>query len=207
MTRLLLIEPGTADSITEDLFETARKQIGGIPNMVRAMANSPALLSGYLALSDALSRGRLRPAVREEIALAIAQRNGCDYCMSAHSFVAERILHLDASTIDAARRGRGHDPKAEAALRLAIDINDARGGITRAQLDAATAAGLDDPEIAEVVGNVALNVLTNYFNKAADIDIDFPPVRTTALAGSGAAPGRLSALGAWDRGEADVSRV
>lgn len=178
MTRLPLIEPGTADTTTEDLFATARKQIGGIPNMVQAMANSPALLNGYLTLSAALSRGRLRPAVREEIALAIAQRNGCDYCMSAHSFAAEQIFHLDAATIDAARNGRGHDPKAEAALLLAIDINDARGGIAHARLDAARAAGLDDQEIAEVVGNVALNVLTNYFNKTADVDIDFPPVRT-----------------------------
>lgn len=134
--------------------------------MTRAMANSPALLNGYLALSAALSRGRLRPAVREEIALAIAQRNGCDYCMSAQSVAAEHIPHLDATTIDAARHGRGDGPKAGAALRIATDINDARGGVTQAQLDAARTAGLDDSEIAE--GNVALNVLTNHFNQAAD---------------------------------------
>jgi uncharacterized peroxidase-related enzyme len=180
VSRLPLIEPGTADGTIEELFATARRQIGGTPNMTRAMANSPALLNGYLALSAALSGGRLRPNVREEIALAIAQRNGCDYCMSAHTFAAELILHLDAATIDAARHGHSDDPKAGAALRLATDINDARGGVTQAQLDAARAAGLDDSDIAEVVGNVALNVLTNYFNKTADVDIDFPPVRTTA---------------------------
>jgi len=144
------------------------------------MANSPALLNGYLALSAALAHGHLRPAVREQIALAIAQRNGCDYCMSAHTFAAQHVMHMEAASVDAARHAHSDDPKTEAALRLAADINDARGGITDAQLDTAKAAGLDDADIAEVVGNVALNVLTNYFNKTADVDIDFPPVRTTA---------------------------
>jgi uncharacterized peroxidase-related enzyme len=180
MSRLPLIEPGTADKITEELFATARRQIGGTPNMIRAMANSPAVLNGYLALSAALSRGCLGPAAREEIALAIAHRNGCDYCSAAHTFAAERILHLDAATIDAARQGHSDDPRAGAVLRLATDVNDARGGVTQAQLDAARAAGLSDSEIAEVVGNVALNVLTNYFNKAVDVDIDFPLVRAAA---------------------------
>ena len=127
MSRLPLIEPGTADKVTEELFATARRQIGGNSDMIRAMANGPAVLNGYLALSAALSGGRLGAAVREEIALAIA-----------------------------------------------------RGGVTQAQLDAARAAGLDDAEIAEVVGNVALNVLTNYFSKAADVDIDFPLPRVAA---------------------------
>jgi uncharacterized peroxidase-related enzyme len=180
MTRLPHVEPGTADTTTEELFTTARQQIGGTPNMTQAMANSPALLNGYLALSAALSRGRLRPAVREQIALAIAQRNGCDYCMSAHTFAAAQILHLEPASIAAARHAHSDDPKTGAALRLATAINDTRGGVTQAQLDTAKAAGLNDAEIAEVVGNVALNVLTNYFNKTADTDIDFPPVRTTA---------------------------
>lgn len=187
MTGLPLVELGTTDSTAQELFTTARQQLGGVPNMVRAMANSPALLRGYLQLHASVSRGRLRPDVREKIALAIAQRNQCDYCMSAHTLVAESVLHLDTSTIEAARQARSDDPKVDATLRLAVEINDARGGVRSQQLDLAREAGLDDSEIAEIVGNVALNVLTNYFNRAADVEVDFPLVRTAGLEASPAA--------------------
>jgi AhpD family alkylhydroperoxidase len=172
MSRLPLIPADTND----DLFQAARAHLGGVPNMVRAMANSPALLHGYLGLYGALSSGHLQPEVREKIALAVARRNGCDYCTAAHTFVATHVLRLDPETIETARAGRDHqDPAADAALVLATQLIDGRGALTEDQWDAAR-ADLDDEEIAEVVGHVALNVLTNYFNRAADVDIDFPSV-------------------------------
>jgi AhpD family alkylhydroperoxidase len=173
MSRVSLIPADTND----DLFAAARAQLGGVPNMVRAMANSPALLRGYLGLHAALGEGRLGPDVREKIALTVARRNGCDYCMSAHTFVAEHVLKLDPEAIEAARSGRDFDdPAADAALMLAAQLIDGRGAITTDQWHAAR-AGLDDDEIGEIVGHVALNVLTNFFNRTADVDVDFPLVR------------------------------
>lgn len=174
MSNLPLLDPDTAEGPLSELFSEAKAKLGGVPNMARAMANSPAVLRGYLGLSDQLARGQLRPAIREQIALAIARRNGCDYCMSAHSFVAEQVVHLQPDAIVAARDATSADARTEAILHLAVAINDERGGITPTQLADARRSGLSDAEISEIVANVALNVLTNYFNKVADTDIDFP---------------------------------
>lgn len=144
--------------------------------MTRAMANSPALLNGYLQLSAALSAGVLSAATRERIALAVAQGNGCSYCLSAHSYVAEHVNHLDADEIAAARKAYADDPKTAAILSLAAAVNDNRGDVPTDVFDSARKAGVTDEEIAETIGQVAFNVLTNYFNKAVGTDIDFPVV-------------------------------
>jgi uncharacterized peroxidase-related enzyme len=176
MNSLPLISPEHAEGQVADLLDAVRKGLGVTPNMTRAMANSPAVLRGYLDFGEALAHGRLRPAVREQIALAVAQANGCEYCLSAHSYLAEHAARLDAETIAAARAGDSEDPHTAAILRLARAVNDGRGSLADGELAAARAAGLSDEEIAETFGQVALNVFTNFFNKAAQVDIDFPHV-------------------------------
>jgi len=176
MSNLPLIDPATATGATADLLAAVQRGLGVTPNMTRAMANAPALLDGYLALSGALSRGALTAATRERIALAVAQDNACDYCLSAHSYLAEHAAKLSADDIAAAREGANDDPKIAALLAFAVAVNSARGGVSTHDLDVVRAAGASDEELTEVLGHVALNVLTNYFNKAAAVDIDFPIV-------------------------------
>jgi alkylhydroperoxidase family enzyme len=81
--------------------------------------------------------------------------------------------------------GKGTDPKTTAALRLAEQIVQTRGDVSDQELVAARAAGLGDAEIAEVAAHVALNTYTNYLNRLARTEIDFPKV-TTARARAGA---------------------
>jgi uncharacterized peroxidase-related enzyme len=176
MSTLPLVDPATAPAKTAALLAAVQRGLGVTPNMTKAMANSPALLQGYLDLSGALAGGRLGAAIREQVALAVAQGNACDYCLSAHSYLAEHVAHLDADTIAAARKADATDPHAAAVLRLAAEVNDTRGALGAGSLDAARAAGVSDEEMAETIGLVALNVLTNYFNKAAGVEIDFPHV-------------------------------
>ena len=176
MTALPLIDPNAATEPAAGLLTAVRKSLGVTPNMTKAMANSPALLKGYLELSGALSKGVLPVATRERIALAVAQGNSCGYCLSAHSYLAEHVGGLGAAEIASARKSDSTDPKAAALLTFATAVNDNRGEVTEADLEAVRSAGATDEEIAETIGHVALNVLTNYFNKAADVDIDFPVV-------------------------------
>ncbi|WIM99042.1 carboxymuconolactone decarboxylase family protein [Actinoplanes oblitus] len=176
MSTLPLIDPATATGKAADLLAAVRQGLGVVPNMTRAMANAPALLDGYLALSGALGRGALKAATRERLALAVAQDNACDYCLSAHSYLAEHAAKLSADDIAAARKGDNDDPKTAALLAFAVKVNATRGDVSADDIDPVRAAGAGDQEIAEVIGHVALNVLTNYFNKAAAVDIDFPVV-------------------------------
>jgi uncharacterized peroxidase-related enzyme len=176
VSRLPLVDPATAAAPLADLFTEVQRRVGATINMTRAMANSPALLKGYLDLSAALNRGVLDAATRERIALTVAQANTCAYCLSAHSYLAEHVARLDQDQITAARKATASDPKTAAILAFAAAVNDGRGSITDDDLAAARSAGLSDEELAETIGQVALNVLTNYLNKAAAVEIDFPTV-------------------------------
>jgi len=144
MSTLPLIDPSTASEPAAGLLAGVQKSLGVTPNMTKAMANSPALLKGYVDFSGALSHGVLRPAVREQIALAVAQDNACNYCLSAHTYLAEHVAHLTADDISAARRSEATDPKTAALLRFATEVNDHRGSVTTGQIESVRAAGASD---------------------------------------------------------------
>jgi uncharacterized peroxidase-related enzyme len=176
MSTLPQIEPADAAGEAAALLAQMRKSTGPVPNMAKAMANSPALLKGYLALSGALAGGVLPPAVRERLALATAEYNRCGYCLSAHTFLAKNIAKLDGDEIDRARHAESANPHAAALLALSDAIARGRGTTGETAVKTARAAGATDAEIAEVIGNLALNILTNYFNLTAGTDNEFPPV-------------------------------
>jgi uncharacterized peroxidase-related enzyme len=176
MSALPQIEPAEATGEAAALLAQMRKRTGSVPNMAKAMANSPALLKGYMDLSGALAGGVLPAAVRERLALATAEYNRCAYCLSAHTFLAKNVVKLDGDEIERARHAESADPHVTALLALSDSIVRGRGTIDEATIKTARAAGVTDAEIAEVIGNLTLNILTNYFNLVADPDNDFPPV-------------------------------
>lgn len=157
-------------------LEGVKKQLGSVPNLFRTVANSPAALQGYLGLNGALAKGKLSAATRERIALTVAQINGCGYCLSAHSYIAKNLAKLDDGEIAANRDASSGDPRAEAALRFAAKVVQARGRVSDADVSEVKRAGYDDAEVIEIVAHVALNTLTNYVNEVAKTDIDFPVV-------------------------------
>lgn len=169
--------PATIDAAPEasrPLLHQVAKQLGSAPNLFRLAARSPAALEGYLGLFGALGKGRLPAATRERIALAIAQYNGCGYCLSAHTYLGANLAKLSPEEIAANRRGRSTDAKAEAAVVFAVTVAETRGHVADADLDRVRAAGYDDAQIIEIVQHVALNVWTNYLNEVARTEIDFP---------------------------------
>jgi uncharacterized peroxidase-related enzyme len=166
-----------APETSRPLLEAVNKQLGLVPNMFRLIAISPQALEGYLGLSAALGHGALSVATRERIALAIAAFNGCDYCLSAHTYLGRNLARLDDAEITANRSGASNDPKADAAIRFAVAVTRTRGHITEADLAAVRSAGYTDAQAIEIVQHVALNTWTNYFNEVFKTDIDFPVVQ------------------------------
>jgi uncharacterized peroxidase-related enzyme len=164
------------------LLEAVGKQLGVVPNMFRLIATSPQALEGYLGLSGALGRGALPAATRERIALTVAEANGCDYCLSAHTYLGRNLAHLDDAEITANRNGASNDLKADAAVRFAAAVTRARGHIAEADLTAVRAAGYTDAQVIEIVQHVALNIWTNYLNVVFATDIDFPLVQARKAA-------------------------
>jgi uncharacterized peroxidase-related enzyme len=169
-----------APAAAQPLLQAVKKQLGTVPNLFRLVANSPAALEGYLSLSGALGKGALPAQTRERIALAVAQINGCDYCLSAHTYLGKNVAKLDDAEITANRNGASNDPKADAAVRFAAKIVRERGHVGDADIDAVKLAGYDDAQIVEIVLHVALNTLTNYVNEVGNTVIDFPVVTSKA---------------------------
>lgn len=174
MSRISKVNPQEATGRAKELLDGVQAKLGMTPNMMRAMAASPAVLDAYLQFSNALGKGALSARVREQIALAVGQANSCDYCLAAHSAIG-KMLGLSGDQILDARHGRAIDSATSAALQLARRIVDARGLVSDADLATARSGGLDDAAIAEVVANVALNLFTNYFNHVTATEVDFPP--------------------------------
>lgn len=176
MSRFIAVDPQTATPQAKPLLDAVQRALGVTPNMMRTMAESPAVLDAYLAMSRALAKGLLGGKIGEQVALTTAEENGCGYCAAAHSALGVGA-GLTASEIDAARDARAVEPRAAAALVFARTVIETRGHVSDAELAAARAGGLSDGEIGEVVAHVALNVFTNYFNSVAKTEVDFPAVR------------------------------
>ena len=151
-----------------------------VPNMFRLVSTSPAALEGYLGLNGALAKGALEAPTRERIALAVAEVNGCDYCLSAHSYLGKNLAKLSDAEIAANRNGGSGDTKADAAVRFAVKLVEARGHVTDTDIKAVKDAGYNDAQLIEIVLHVALNTLTNYVNEVAKTEIDFPVVTAKA---------------------------
>jgi uncharacterized peroxidase-related enzyme len=171
-----------APAAAQPLLEAVKKQLGVVPNLFRLVSNSPAALEGYLGLMGALNKGKLPAPTRERIALAVAELNGCSYCLSAHSYLGKTVAKLDDAEIAANRSGASNDPKADAAVRFAVTVARQRGHVGEDDLRAVKAAGYDDGQVIEIVLHVALNTWTNYINEVAKTDIDFPVVAARTAA-------------------------
>jgi uncharacterized peroxidase-related enzyme len=154
--------------------------IGFTPNMMAAFANSPIAFNAWANLLGSLSKA-LDVKTRDSIGLVVSEVNGCNYCLTVHSFTAEHMAKLSADEIILARKGLASDPKRNAALQFAKKVIETRGHVTDADLAAVRAAGFSEAHLIEIVALVAMYSLTNFFNNVFDPEKDFPAV---AVAGT-----------------------
>jgi uncharacterized peroxidase-related enzyme len=178
MSRIATPAIANTPAASQLLLDGVKKQLGIIPNLFRVIGNSPAALQGHLDLHVALSKGKLSAATRERIAIAVAELDGCDYCLSAHTYIGKNLLKLDDAELAANREGTSNDPKADAAVRFATTVVRKRGRVNDDDIRAVKFAGYDDAAVVEIVQNVALNIWTNYLNEVAQTEIDFPVLNT-----------------------------
>jgi uncharacterized peroxidase-related enzyme len=184
MPRVIPVDPATAEGRTKELLDSVEASLGATPNMTTTMARS-AVLDGWLGLSGALRRGSIRAADAERIAIAVAQANDCSYCLSAHTYLGTNVARLDGAEIERARSFESTDPKSAAILDFAEAVLRTTGGVSTEDVETAREAGLTDAELGDIVGHVAVNVLTNLFNRTFAVDVDFPVVEPRQHATAG----------------------
>lgn len=175
MSRLSIPSLDTAPEASKPTLDAVNRQLGVVPNLFRLIGSSPATLAGFTSFQGALSK-TLDVKTRERIALAVAQVNGCDYCLSAHTYLGLNLAKISAEEIALNRQGASGDATANAAVQFAYKVAKERGHVSDADIKAVRDAGFTDAQIVEIVGLVAENSFTNYLNEVAKTEIDFPVV-------------------------------
>ncbi|PRA80430.1 carboxymuconolactone decarboxylase family protein [Microbacterium sp. MYb66] len=175
MPNVPLIDRDTATGAVKEQFDQIAAAFGAVPAMFRAVANSPAALTSMWGAFGAYGVGVLGPALGEQIAVAVADRNSCGYCLAAHTALGKKA-GLSRDELSAAQSGESDDPRTAALLAFVLKLVDERGQVSSADVDAVRAHGWEDGQIVEAIGQVALNLFTNYVNIALDVPIDFPTV-------------------------------
>jgi len=176
-TRIETLNPETTTGKSKELFDSVQKKLGFIPNLIKVFGNSPATLQTYLSLGELTASGRFSNKYREQLALAIAESNNCNYCLSAHTTIG-KMNGLTEEQTEQSRQGISEDAKAQAGLQFAKDVTENRGQVSTEAINTVKTAGYNDGDILEIVLNVVSNTLTNYVNHLAETEIDFPKVES-----------------------------
>jgi len=175
MQRINAVNPAEAIGKAKQLLAGVQAKLGITPNLMKTLAQSPAALDAYLHFSGSLSTGVLDAKFRELLAVAVAQANSCEYCLSAHTAIGG-MVGLSADELSIAREARSEDAKRDAGLQFAQKIVVQRGTVTDQDFAVVREAGYNDAEITEIVAHVGLNIFTNYFNNIVKTEVDFPLV-------------------------------
>lgn len=181
MSRLPIPTLDSAPEASKPTLDAVHKQLGAVPNLFRLIGSSPVALTAFASFQGALAR-TLDVKTRERIALAVAQVNGCDYCLSAHTYLGLNFAKISPEEIALNRKGASGDGKANAAVRFAARVAKERGHVSDADIKAVRDAGFTDAQVVEIVALVAENSFTNYLNEVAKTDIDFPVVHAAEAA-------------------------
>ena len=179
MSRVPLIDPSNAPDAARRVLEEVEAAFGTTPAMFKAVANSPAALTMMWAGFGALGHGRLGAKLGEQVAVLVADRNRCEYCLAAHTALGRKAGATHDEMTDA-QAGRSDDPRTAAALAFVAGLVANRGHAEDADVEALRAAGFDDQDLVELIAHVALNLFTNYVNVALAVPVDFPQVALRA---------------------------
>ena len=175
MSRVQLIDPANTTANRAAILAQIQSAFGATPNMFKAVANSPAALAAMWGAFGALGKGSLGAKLGEQIAVAVAEENRCDYCLAAHTALGKGA-GLTEQQLAAAQAGHSADPKVAAALDFSLKLVEQRGQVEAADITTLRSAGYGDEQIVEILAHVALNIFTNYVNVAFDVPLDFAAV-------------------------------
>jgi AhpD family alkylhydroperoxidase len=169
--RLKALEPDQAHPSAGQLLGDIVQRHGDAGAMVRAMANSPAPLQGYLDLSRATKRIKIPRALAEKISLAVQEWIGCPRCLAAHSDAA-RAAGLSDTDIELARQGTSVDGREAVLVALAVRLLVEPSTIDDADVASVREHGWSDRVLADLVALVALNQLTGSFTLLAGLGVE-----------------------------------
>ncbi len=175
MLRLPMIDPAASSGRLKTLLDSLVARRGRVTHMVRVLANSSAATSAYFSFNANIANGVLSAELRERIAIAVAQANGCATCLAAHTEFGRKDGISDAE-LKLAREARSEDESITAALRFALSVMTTVGAVKDEELASIRAAGFGEAAIIEITATVFINMFTNAVNHLAQTTPDYPAV-------------------------------
>lgn len=170
--KLEVLSKDSAPQPARELLEKAEKNHGFIPNILRIMANSPALLEAYMAVSQIFEKTSFSAAEKQTVLLAVSHENECDYCTSAHSAIA-KMQGVDDAVIQAIANGdKLPDDKLDALFKFTRTMVQKRGWPSDDDLKAFFDAGYSEAQVQDVIVGIGMKTLSNYNNHIADTPVD-----------------------------------
>jgi uncharacterized peroxidase-related enzyme len=179
MARIAIPTKDTAPAATKSILERYERNLGVTPNFFSLIARSPDVLNAEANMHAILGKS-LGHDTRERIHIMTAEVNGCNYCLSVHTYVGGKFNKMSKEDMELNREGHSTDPKADAAVQFAYQVAKNRGHVTDADFAAVRAAGFTDEQIIDIVAETAFSFTTNLFNNTFQTDIDaiVPPLKT-----------------------------
>ncbi|MBI1216650.1 MAG: carboxymuconolactone decarboxylase family protein [Alphaproteobacteria bacterium] len=165
-------DENTAPQAAQDVLRATKEKYGFTPNLFGLMAEAPVLLKAYIVLSGLFEESSFSPMERQIALLTASFANGCDYCMAAHSTIAE-MQKIPPETILALRRNTPlADGKLEALHRLAYEVVEWRGNPSEEAVKKFLDEGYTQKQVLELILGVGLKTLSNYTNHIAQTPLD-----------------------------------
>ncbi|MEO9862547.1 MAG: carboxymuconolactone decarboxylase family protein [Paracoccaceae bacterium] len=174
MTILPVQTHDTAPEASKPHLDAAVKNYGFVPNLTAVFANSPAMIEAYGVLAGHFEKTDLTPVERQIVLMTNNRLNGCTYCMAAHSTIAQ-MQKVPTDVITALRDGTDiADPKLQALHVFTTKMNEARGHLSQADVEAFLAAGYTEANILDVILGTGLKTMSNYTNHISNTPLDAP---------------------------------
>jgi AhpD family alkylhydroperoxidase len=173
--RLNIKDPDATQGELKVELDKTKGMFGLIPNVFKITANSNISLAALNNLFEMVGKCTLGARIIEQIALALATSDKCQYCARAHSAIAVG-KGLSSKEILSARKGIGTDPKAQAAINLSLEINQTRGHVSDSTLKKTRESGISDEQIVEIILITTQNIFTHIVNNIAKTPCEFPDI-------------------------------
>ncbi|GAC1310250.1 MAG: carboxymuconolactone decarboxylase family protein [Mucilaginibacter sp.] len=170
----LKLENNTASSLTQEIFDKTQKNLGFVPNMYKKMGDNPALLDAYIYSYNSFRvNSGFTPVEQEVIFLSVAYENNCDYCMAAHSFIADKMSKVPADVTHAIREGKQiPDPKLAALSKLTRSLTVNRGDVSQDEINEFLNAGYFETHVLGIIAGIAVKTMSNYSNHNTNPELD-----------------------------------
>lgn len=172
MTNFTIHTEETAPEASKPFVKGTVQAFGFLPNLSATFAESPAMIEAYGTLAGIFDKTDLTATEREIVSLTTSRLNGCTYCMAAHTTVSQ-MRKVPADVIEALRNGTPIvDPKLRALQTFTTRLQETRGHVPNADVEAFLAAGYTKANILDVIVGAGLKTLSNYTNHIAATPVD-----------------------------------